>query len=267
MITLRAFRSICILCAISTQLVLAQTAKQTDLCLDGFCIGQSINGPHFDEVEWIIPKDGLTKKTCDGIGCKPQVAFRGYATEDQNLLAEALSWDYGLMNYNLITKANLPALRRYKYECNLSPRGINGERRFLGVYRSTASQYLTVVGLRLIGRELTVYRIARQYPYHNQTELVSLAKKLRSQYPDEVLFYDYLSSNAYSDVIKQKKNGWFGRSTMFNPSDLSDNAAELVLIDPTTRLLLEPTSMPESGEIKPLAVQMPDQCSTSPPIN
>jgi hypothetical protein len=61
------------------------------------------------------------------------------------------------------------------------------------------------------------------------------------------LLYDYLSSNAYSDVIPRRKDGWFGRSTMFNPSDLTDLAAELVLIDPNTRALLQPTSMPDSG--------------------
>lgn len=26
------------------------------LCLDGFCIGESINDPHFSEVNWIVPK-------------------------------------------------------------------------------------------------------------------------------------------------------------------------------------------------------------------
>jgi hypothetical protein len=141
-----------------------------------------------------------------------------------------------------------------------------GERRFLGIYRSSPSHYLTVVGLRLIDGELKVYRIARQYPYHNESELVSLAHQFRVQYGDQILIYNYLSSNAYSDVIKQQKNGWFGRSTMFNPTDLSDNAAEIVLIDPHTRSLLEPSSMPESGEIKPLRVKLSGQCSTSIPI-
>jgi hypothetical protein len=235
--------------------------------LDGFCIGQSISDAHFDEVNWLLPKDGVTKRPCNGVGCKPEVAFRGYSGEEQKQLAEALSWDYGLMRYNPVTKANLRALRRYRYECNLSPRGIDGERRFLGAYRSSPSGYLTVVGLRLIGGELRVYRIARQYPYHNQPELISLGSKIHSQYGDQILLYDYLSSNAYSDVIAQKKNGWFGRSTMFNPSDSSDLAAELVLIDPNTRVLLQPTSMPESGEIKSVGNRMPKQCSAPLPLN
>jgi hypothetical protein len=111
-----------------------------------------------------------------------------------------------------------------------------------------------------------VYRIARQYPYHNPNELVSLARTLKSEYGNEILFYDYLSSNAYSYVIEQKKNGWFGRSTMFSAGDLADNAAEFVLIDPRTRSLLQPTSMPESGEIESLPVSIPAQCSASPSI-
>jgi hypothetical protein len=125
------------------------------------------------------------------------------------------------------------------------------------------NKYFTVVGLRLIGGELRVYRIARQYPYHHQTELTSLARQLKNEYGDEILLYNYLSSNAYSDVIKEKKNGWFGRSTLFTPNDLADNAAELVLIDPRTRPLLQPTSMPESGEIQSLPVHIPEQCSAS----
>src|SRR5215469_3287590 len=146
----------------------AQMGGEQQLCLDGFCIGQSINDAHFDAVNWLLPKDGLTKKSCSSPGCKPEVAFRGYPDEFQKQLAEALRWDYGLMHYNPITKTNLGALRHYRYECNPSPRGIDGERRFLGAYRSTPNQYLTVVGLRLVGGELRVYRIARQYPYHNQ---------------------------------------------------------------------------------------------------
>lgn len=247
---LRLFRSIYILSVLSVGSLSAQSASH--LCLDGFCVGQSINDPHFDEVNWIVPKD-LTKEACGGVGCKPEVAFRGYSTQNQNQLGEALSLVYGLRVYNIITKTNLGVLRQYRYECNLSPRGIGSERRFLAAYFSSPSGYLTVIGLRLIGGELRVYRIVRQYPYRNQSELDSLARKLHDQYRNEVLFYDYLSSNAYSYVIEQRKDGWFGRSTMFNPRDLSDNAAELVLIDPNTRPMLEPTSMPDSGEIKQLA--------------
>jgi hypothetical protein len=80
------------------------------------------------------------------------------------------------------------------------------------------------------------------------------------------LFYEYLSSNAYSDVIQKGKDGWFGRSTLFNSTDLADNAAELVLIDPSTRELLQPTSMPESGEIRPLPMKLPPQCSRVLPL-
>ena len=240
-------------------------AQQANLCIDGFCIGQGISDARFDNVEWIIPKKDIIKENCTGIGCRPETAFRGYPAEYQQELAEAVSWSYGLNQYNVITKDTLPALRRYKYECNPSARGIWGERRFLGAYRSVPSGYLTVVGLRLISGELRIYRIARQYPYRNQRELVTLARDLRPQYPS-ILFYNYLSSNAYSDVIKQGEDGWFGRSTMFNPTDLSDNAAELVLIDPSTRLLLQPTSMPESGEIRPLPMRLPPQCSRALPL-
>jgi hypothetical protein len=241
-------------------------AEPPGLCLDGFCIGQSIQDARFDKADWIVPQKDLVKEPCNGVGCQPGVAFRGYAAGDQAKLAEAMSWKYGLNNYNVVTPTNLETLRRYKYECNPSARGLWGERRFFGAYRSAPSQYLTVVGLRLTNGDLTVYRIARQYPYRNQNELVSLAKELSGQYGKRVLLYDYLSSNAYSDVIEQRKDGWFARSTLFNPTDLADNAAELVLIDPTTRALLEPTSMPDSGEIKPLAVKLSEHCSRSLPI-
>jgi len=238
----------------------------TGLCLDGFCIGQSVNDRRFDGVEWIIPQKGFAKEPCNGVGCAPQNAFRGYPEAYQKPLAETVSWVYGLGHYNIVTEDTLELLRHYKYECNPSARGIFGERRFFGIYRSIPSHYLTVIGLRLIDGDLKVYRIVRQIPYHTQAELMSLAKTIHGQYGEAVLLYDYLSSNAYSDVIAQSKNGWFGRSTMFNPTDLSDNAAELVLIDPHTRALLEPSSMPESGEIKPLALKVPAQCSQSMPI-
>jgi hypothetical protein len=237
-------------------------ANRIDLCLDGFCIGQSINDTRFNSVGWIIPHD-LTREPCNGVGCMPQIAFRGYEAEYQKPLAEAVSWIYGFREYNIIRNDTLEVLRHYKYECNLSARGLLGERRFFGAYRSIPSRYLTVIGLRLIDGELKVYRIARQYPYHTQAELISLAKTLHDQYGETLLLYGYLSSNAYSDVIDQNKNGWFGRSSMFNPNDLSDNTAELVLVDPRTRSLLEPSSLPESGEIKPLAVKPPAQCSQS----
>ena len=239
---------------------------RAELCLDGFCIGQRINDSRFAAVDWRIPHDSFTKEPCNGVGCTPQIAFRGYTVAYQKALAEAVSWVYGLGHYNIITKDNLDVLRHYKYECNLSARGTFGERRFFGAYQSIPSRYLTVIGLRLIDGELKVYRIARRYPYHTQAEIVALAKTLHGQYGETLLIYDYLSSNAYSDVINQRKNGWFGRSTMFDPNDLSDNAAELVLVDPRTRSLLEPTSMPESGEIGPLAVKVAAQCSRALPI-
>jgi hypothetical protein len=235
------------------------------LCIDGFCIGQGISDDRFNNVDWIIPKTGMTRENCSGVGCQPEVAFRGYPAEYQRKLADAVGWSYGLNKYNIVTKDNFSALRQYRYECNLSARGIWGERRFLGAYRSTPSGYLTVVGLRLIDGELRIYRVARQYPYRNQSEILNLARDLRSDYP-KILFYNYLSSNAYADVIRQGKDGWFGRSTMFNPSDLADNAAELVIIDPNTRALLQPSSMPDSGEIKPLPVKLPPQCSRTLPV-
>lgn len=243
-------------------------AQNEKLCLDGFCIGQSIKEARFDEVTWIVPQKNLTREECKGVGCQPNVAFRGYTREDQAKLAEAVTWKFSgsLLNYNLVTKVTLPALRLYRYECDPSAGGIWGERRFIGAYRSTPSNYLTVIGLRPINGDLRVYRIARQFPYHNQDELVLLAKELAGQYGHQILLYDGISSNAYSDVIAQRRDGWFGRSTLFNPTDLADNAAELVLIDPLTRSLLEPTSMPESGDIKPLPPSLPQPCTRQIPL-
>jgi hypothetical protein len=258
-------RCACILCLLSGAFLPAQTGNRPQLCLDGFCIGQSIRDRHFGEVSWIVPKDAV-KKPCASVGCRPEVAFRGYTGENQKQLGEALSWVYGLRVYNVITKEDLAVLRQYRYECNLSPRGSGGERRFIGAYLSSAGGYLTVIGLRLIGGELRVYRIARQYPYHNRNELTALGRKLQNEYGNEIFFSDALSSNAYPYVIQQVKNGWFGRSTMFNPTDFSDNEAELVLVDPATRPLLAPASMPDSGEIRQLPVNMPEQCSRSLPI-
>ena len=266
MAQLKIICSALILSATSAVALLGQNPGRGSACLDGFCIGQSIEESRFDEVHWIVPQKQMLRPACGGIGCRPEVAFRGYPSGDQKRLADALSPIYGLAGYNVITKANLDVLRRYRYECDLSPRGTGGERRFFGAYLSAPSGYLTVVGLRLVGGKLTVYRIARQYPYHNPNELISLGRKLHDQYGDAILFVNYLSSNAYSEVIEQNRDGWFGRSKMFNPTDLSDNAAELVLIDPRTRALLEPSSMPESGEIRPLPVTIPGQCSTSPPL-
>jgi hypothetical protein len=196
----------------------AQTDTPSGLCLDGFCIGQNIHASRFNEVDWLVPNDA-TSAACAGITCKPEIAFRGYSSQDQKRLAEAVSTNYGLFQYNLITKKNLGALRRYKYECNPSPRGINGQRRFVGFYLSTPSKYVTLVGLRLMNGELRVYRIAREYLYHNANELMSLGKKLHDQYGDQILFYDGISSNAYSDVNRLRRNGWFAHSTMYNPTD------------------------------------------------
>lgn len=241
-------------------------AQESPLCLDGFCIGQSIQDGRFDRTAWVVPSKDLLRDPCTGVGCRPENAFRGYPPAEQMRLEDAVRWKYGLNAYNVITSQNLATLRLYKYECNTSARALSGERRFLGAYRSVPSQYLTIVGLRLIDGELKVYRIARQYPYHNQSEIRDLAKKLSDEYGKRLLLYDYLSSNAYSDVIEQRKDGWFGRSTMFNPSDLTNLAAELVLIDPNTRSLLEPTSMPDSGEISPLPVKLPPACNRSLPL-
>lgn len=240
-----------------------------EVCLDEVCIGQSIDSSRFDSVAWIVPQKDFAKISCNGVGCTPQVAFRGYSAQDQKALSDAVSWVYspGGANYNLVTRENLPVLRRYRYECNSSPRRFTpGERRFFGAFKSVPSQYLTIIGFRLINGELKVYRIAREYPFHTPEELRSLARTVVKQYADQVLLYDGISSNAPPDVIARKKIGWFGRSSMFNPGDLSDNRAELVLIDPRTRPLLEPSSMPESGEIRPLPVALAPQCSQSIPI-
>lgn len=244
----------------------AETAALSTLCLDRFCIGQSIQDSRFSEVEWIVPKDARTD-ACTGVGCRPEIASRGYSSEDQKQLANAVNLIYEPGHYSIFTKRNLESLRRYHYECNLSPRGYTaGERRFMGAYLSLPSHHLTVIGLRLIGGELRVYRIARQFPYQNQGELIALARRLQQEYKQNLLLYDGISANAYSEVIGQKKNGWFGRSSSFNPSDLSDNLAELVLIDPRTRSLLKPSSMPESGEIAPLRIQLVPQCSRPVPL-
>lgn len=245
-------------------------AQSANLCLDGFCIGQSIRESRFDKTDWKTPTRNMTKEPCTNVGCQPANAFRGYDAEDRQALAEAVGWKYeggSVGAYTVITKANLATLRKYRYECNPSARGMWGERRFVGFYRSAPSQYITLVGLRLIRGELKVYRIAREFPYHNQSELVTLARELHAKYGDSILFFDGISSNAPYGVMQQRKLGWFGRSSPFNPTDLADNLAEFVLIDPATRSLLEPTAMPDSGEIKPLTVQMPSQCSRTMPIH
>jgi hypothetical protein len=241
--------------------LMALISKPTPLFLDGLCIGESINDPHFTEVNWIVPDKQLTKESCVHVACKPEVAFRGYPSDTQKQLAEAVSWVYGsIYFYNVITKGDIEVLRQYRYECR------DNERHFMAAYFSNPSHYLTVVGLRLIGGELRVYRIVRQYPFHNQDELMSLARKLHDQYGDEIVFYDGIASNAYSAVTSQRKDGWFARSSPFNPLDPSDNAAELVLIDPHTRPLLQPMTMPESGDIPRFSVAMPEQCGRSLPL-
>ena len=168
---------------------IANLAQQGKLCLDGFCIGQTIQDAQFDRVAWITPTKNLTSEECRGVSCQPEVAFRGFSREDQLRLAGAVRLTYHaeIYSYSMLTKDNLAALRLYRYECNPSARGLWGERRFFGAYKSTPGQYLTVVGLRLINGELTVYRLARQYPWRNQGELVSLAKEVRAQYGEQVL--------------------------------------------------------------------------------
>jgi hypothetical protein len=252
------FYYVCLLMVLS---LTASAQEQARLCLDGLCIGESINDPHFTKVNWIVPTKEYVKEPCDHIACKPEVAFRGYPSETQKQLADTLSWVYGsIYFYNVITKANVEVLRHYRYECS------NTERHFFAAYFSEPSHYLTVVGLRLIGGELRIYRIVRQYPFHNQDELMSLAQKLHGEYGDRILFYDGIASNAYSAAIPQRKDGWFAHSTLFHPLDPSDNAAELVLVDPYTRPLLQPMEMPESGDISRLSVTMPEQCSRSLPL-
>jgi hypothetical protein len=243
----------------------AAFAQHSD-CLDGFCIGQSIQDHRFDTIEWLLPKNSVSKERCVGIACQPQNAFRGYTPTAQAQLALAVSWRYGLRGQTPIFKEDLPALRSYKYECNQPASAITGERRFFGVYRSIPSGYTTVIGLRLIDGDLKIYRISREYPFHNQGELLSLVTELKPQYGDSILYYNYLSSNAYSDVISQRKAGWFARSSLFNTNDPFDNTAELVLIDPQTRELLEPSSMLESGEISAVKAVVPPQCSRPLPL-
>ncbi len=103
----------------------ASRSAEATLCLDGFCIGQPITDDRFDKVKWLIPKQNLIKKQCSGVGCQPAIAFRGYEIENQEKLADTLSWVYSIIrDYNVITETNLAILRTYKYECNPSARGI-----------------------------------------------------------------------------------------------------------------------------------------------
>lgn len=241
------------------------------LCLDGFCIGQSINALRFEQKHWIVPANNPRAVTkyryvpCTNVTCSPTVAFRGYPSKVQQNLASALSWQFtdgSFHSYTIITNKNLSVLQQYRYECVGSPGGFEvGERRFMGGYWSRPSHYLTVVGLRLIGGELRVYRIARQFPYHNADELVSLGQQIYHAYGHKVLLYRYLSSNAPFSVQKDGADGWFGRSTLFNPENSSVLDAELVLIDPGTRKLLQPTSMPDSGEISFVPNPIPNACA------
>lgn len=246
------------------------------LCLDGFCIGQTINAARFDQEHWLVPIDNPRAATnyrdvpCTNVSCSPTVAFRGYSASVQRELASAITWEFrdaSSHSYTIITNQNLSALRQYRYECVAAPGGFGfGERRFMGFYWSQPSHYLTVVGLRLIGGELRVYRIARQFPYHNAGELASLAQQLYPTYGGRVLFYRYLSSNAPFSVQKDGADGWFGRSTMFIPENPSALDAELVLIDPATRQLLQPTSMPDSGEISSVPNPVPNVCARQMPV-
>src|ERR1700722_5959202 len=83
-------------CVIAMLSPIASWAQETPLCLDGFCIGQSIGDARFDKAAWELPKKNLMKEECTGVGCRPENAFRGYAPDDQAKLAEAVSWSYGL---------------------------------------------------------------------------------------------------------------------------------------------------------------------------
>jgi hypothetical protein len=61
----------------------ALPSEQKGLCLDGFCIGQTIHAHRFDEPAWILPKADLQRDVCKGVGCRPGNAFRGYSLQDQ----------------------------------------------------------------------------------------------------------------------------------------------------------------------------------------
>ncbi len=241
-------------------LAIAQSTK-TYLCLDGFCIGQPISAARFDEVTWLKPEQ-LRQVPCEARACQPDIAFRGYPPADRVALASAFSWVFtagNVKDYAIITTETLRVFRRYRYECNPQPRN-SGQRRFIGAFRSSESGHPTIVGLRLIDGTLTVYRIAREIPFENGYQFKSLADAVRAQYGNDILLIDYLSSNAYSEVNARQKLGWFGRSSVFNTRDPADNRAELVIIDPKTRPLLSPSSMPYSGEIGDLPVRLEKIC-------
>ena len=159
----------------------AVTARAEVFCIDGFCIGQSIKSARFTQVDWLIPRD-VRSSPCVATKCVPGIAFRGYTADEQVSLANALDLQIGLPFENVITTDNLKVLSEYRYECNPAPRtGIFGERRFVGVFRSRPSGYATAVGLRLVGGELKVYRVARRFPYRTNDELRSLASSVAGQ--------------------------------------------------------------------------------------
>jgi hypothetical protein len=62
-----------------------------------------------------------------------------------------------------------------------------------------------------------------------------------------------------NDLGKYTLAAWIERGISL-PTDMTDSEAETMLIEPRTRLLLEPIGMLESGEIKPLPMRGPDRC-------
>lgn len=93
----------------------SQSSRADDfepLCLDGFCIGLPITAPRFEQIAWIVPRKDFAQDPCTGIGCQPEVAFRGYPPAEQVQLAAALSWVFhdtsDALPYNVVTEKISP---------------------------------------------------------------------------------------------------------------------------------------------------------------
>jgi len=249
--------------SVAATFVSGQQEAPAHQCLDDFCIGQNISSHRFDDVQWLVPTKLVNRDQCTGHNCSPEAEFPGYPSDASGAFEHLTTiTTFDMSKATVITASTLGTLRKLRYDCT------HPERRVIGIYRSKPSGYLTIVGLRIFPDGLRVYRLARQFPYRNQAELISLSHTVKSSYGEAILYYPYLTSNAYSDVIQQRKDGWFGRSSMFNPKDAADNTAELVITDPTTRRLLTTSSDLTAGEIgnTPSLWYRPEQCVRNLPL-
>lgn len=251
----------CLLIVIPFRVTYGETSAEN--CIDGFCIGQSINSSRFDEVEWLVPKKLILSDPCTRQDCRPEVEFPGYPPEIMIALSKLTIIGTSMPpQETMITNRSLEALRNLRYDCT------HPGKRVVGIYRSNPSGYVTYIGLRLFPDGLRIFRLAREFPFRNQNEFESLSQGIKSAYGDELLYYDGVTSNANYPAISHRKNGWFGVNYRSGLYDLADNVAELVLIDPETRQLLITSSDITAGEINlPLSlVYFPRQCVRALPI-